>query len=173
MLILDPLQEQRIHADGLGLAFDRHEIDLDQFRIAETRSRLLADHQIDAINFAQAFQPGSKIHRIAEQRVIEMLLRAVIADAAFAGVDADAHADRPEDFPRRLRLLTTPAGQAHGTANTALVAPGVSYAGEGWQFGIEAMIPMTRATGKGLGVTAQFHVWLDYLFPNSIGRPVF
>jgi hypothetical protein len=35
------------------------------------------------------------------------------------------------------------------------------------------MIPMTRATGKGLGVTAQFHVWLDYLFPNSIGRPVF
>jgi hypothetical protein len=42
-----------------------------------------------------------------------------------------------------------------------------------WQFGIEAMIPMTRATGRGLGVTAQFHVWLDYLFPNSIGRPVF
>ena len=70
-------------------------------------------------------------------------------------------------------FLTTPAGQAHGTANTALIAPGVSYAGEGWQFGIEALIPMTRATGKGLGVTAQFHVWLDYLFPNSIGRPLF
>jgi hypothetical protein len=70
-------------------------------------------------------------------------------------------------------FLTTPSGQAHGTANTALIAPGVSYAGEGWQFGIEAMIPMTRATGKGLGVTAQFHVWLDYLFPNSFGRPVF
>jgi hypothetical protein len=70
-------------------------------------------------------------------------------------------------------FLTTPAGQAHGTANTALIAPGVTYAGEGWQFGIEAMIPMTRATGKGLGVTAQFHVWLDYLFPNSLGRPVF
>ena len=70
-------------------------------------------------------------------------------------------------------FLTTPAGQNHGTANTALIAPGVTYAGEGWQFGIEALIPITRATGKGLGVTAQFHVWLDYLFPNSIGRPVF
>jgi hypothetical protein len=70
-------------------------------------------------------------------------------------------------------FLTTPAGQNHGTANTALIAPGVSYAGEGWQFGIEAIIPMTRATGRGLGMTAQFHVWLDYLFPNSIGRPVF
>jgi hypothetical protein len=70
-------------------------------------------------------------------------------------------------------FLTTPAGQAHGTANTALIAPGLIYAGEGWQFGIEAMIPMTRATGRGLGVTAQFHVWLDHFFPNSIGRPVF
>jgi hypothetical protein len=70
-------------------------------------------------------------------------------------------------------FLTTPAGQPHGIANTALIAPGVTYAGEGWQFGVEALIPMTRATGKGLGVTAQFHVWFDYLFPNSIGRPVF
>ena len=39
MLILDPLRKQRVHADSLGLAFDRDEIDLDQFRIAETRSR--------------------------------------------------------------------------------------------------------------------------------------
>jgi hypothetical protein len=70
-------------------------------------------------------------------------------------------------------FLTTPAGQNHGTPNTALIAPGVTYAGEGWQIGIEAMIPMTRATGRGVGVTAQFHVWFDYLFPNSIGRPVF
>jgi hypothetical protein len=70
-------------------------------------------------------------------------------------------------------FLTTPAGENHGTANTALIAPGVVYTGEGWQFGVEALIPMTRATGKGVGVTAQFHVWLDYLFPNGIGRPVF
>ena len=70
-------------------------------------------------------------------------------------------------------FLTTPAGQPHGVANTALIAPGLTYAGEGWQFGIEAMIPMTRATGRGLGVTAQLHVWLDYFFPNGIGRPVF
>jgi hypothetical protein len=40
--------------------------------------------------------------------------------------------------------------------------------GEGWQFGIEAMIPMTRATGRGLGVTAQFHVWLDHFFPTAL-----
>jgi hypothetical protein len=82
------------------------------------------------------------------------------------------------DVIRRLTpitelFLTSPAGQSHGTPNTALIAPGVTYAGEGWQFGIEAMIPMTRATGRGVGVTAQFHVWLDYFFPNSIGKPLF
>jgi hypothetical protein len=72
-------------------------------------------------------------------------------------------------------FLTTPTGQAHGTpnTNTALIAPGLIYTGEGWQFGIEAMIPMTRATGRGVGVTGQFHVWLDYFFSDSIGRPVF
>jgi hypothetical protein len=88
---------------------------------------------------------------------------------------------RALDLPDLIRALTpitelflmTPAGQAHGVTTTALIAPGVSYAGEGWQFGIEAMIPMTRATGRGLGVTAQFHLSLDYLFPNSIGRPLF
>jgi hypothetical protein len=88
---------------------------------------------------------------------------------------------RALDLPDLIRGLTpitelflmTPAGQAHGITTTAIIAPGISYAGEGWQFGIEAMIPMTRATGRGLGVTAQFHLSLDYLFPNSIGRPVF
>jgi hypothetical protein len=48
-------------------------------------------------------------------------------------------------------FLTTPAGPAHGTPNTALIAPGIAYTGAGWQFGIEAMIPMTRATGRGVG----------------------
>ena len=88
---------------------------------------------------------------------------------------------RAFDFPDLVRgltpitelFLTTPSGENHGTANTALIAPGVVYMGEGWQFGVEALIPMTRATGKGLGVTAQLHVWLDYFLPNSIGRPVF
>jgi len=51
-----------------------------------------AGHQIDAIDFAEAFQPRSEIHRIAEQRVIEVLVRAEIADDAFPGVEA---IDRP------------------------------------------------------------------------------
>jgi hypothetical protein len=56
-----------------------------------------------------------------------------------------------------------------------VVAPGVSYSrGKGWELGIEAMIPTTRATGHGIGVVAQLLIQLDYLLPESLlGRPIF
>jgi hypothetical protein len=56
-----------------------------------------------------------------------------------------------------------------------LVAPGISYSeGRGWELGIEAMIPTTKAPGSGVGVIAQLVLQLDYLLPNSvIGRPIF
>jgi hypothetical protein len=62
---------------------------------------------------------------------------------------------------------------SRGNPTTATVAPGVIYAGEGWEFGIEALVPTTRATGTGPGVIAQFHLSLDFFFPQSIGRPLF
>jgi hypothetical protein len=40
--LLDLFRGQRVHPAGLSFAFDRDEIDLDQFRIVEPRSRLLA-----------------------------------------------------------------------------------------------------------------------------------
>jgi len=54
-----------------------------------------------------------------------------------------------------------------------VVGPGFNYAGEGWELGVEAIIPTTRAAGSGFGFTAQLHFALDYLFPDSIGRPLF
>jgi hypothetical protein len=86
----------------------------------------------------------------------------------------------PVPLPELLRgmtpmtefFLTTPTGRSHGATTNAVVAPGVSYAGAGWEFGIEAMLPLTRAAGSGLGVTAQFHLALDYLFPD-LARPLF
>jgi hypothetical protein len=85
------------------------------------------------------------------------------------------------DLPPPLRGLTpmteflvaTPAGRSYGARTNALVAPGVSYAGEGWNFVIEALLPASRAAGDGAGVRAQLHLVLDYLFPNTIGRPLF
>jgi hypothetical protein len=74
-------------------------------------------------------------------------------------------------------FLTTPVGQVsgQGTNTTLVVAPGISYSrGTGWELGIEAMIPTTRATGTGVGVIAQLLIQFDYLLPDSLlGRPVF
>ncbi|MGH7095971.1 MAG: hypothetical protein ACREFB_20885, partial [Stellaceae bacterium] len=82
------------------------------------------------------------------------------------------------DWMRRLTPLTevsfgVPAGSSYGARTTALIAPGISYAGDGWELGIEALVPVTRATGTGVGVTAQVHFSLDYLFSESIGKPLF
>jgi hypothetical protein len=75
--------------------------------------------------------------------------------------------------PMAELLVTTPAGRGYGARTTALVAPGISYAGEGWEFVIAALVPATRATGEGAGVRAQLHLVLDFLFPHTIGRPLF
>jgi hypothetical protein len=52
------------------------------------------------------------------------------------------------------------------------IAPGVIYVADSWQFGIEALIPGNTATGTHVGVIAQFHIFLDDLFPNSLGKPI-
>jgi hypothetical protein len=82
------------------------------------------------------------------------------------------------DFIRHLTPVTevqftVPSGEAFHTRTTALIAPGVTYAGAGWELGAEALISGTSATGRGIGVIAQLHLALDYLFPDSIGRPLF
>ena len=40
-------------------------------------------------------------------------------------------------------------------------------------FAVEAMIPINKASGKHVGVIAQLHFFLDDIFPNSIGKPIF
>jgi hypothetical protein len=82
------------------------------------------------------------------------------------------------DFARRLTPMVevqfaTPASTTRGAATAATVAPGINYAGEGWELGVEALVPTTRAAGSGVGVIAQFHLSLDYLLPTSLGRPLF
>jgi hypothetical protein len=82
------------------------------------------------------------------------------------------------EFFRRLTPITEvqftiPSGTSYGARTTALIAPGVSYAGEGWELAGEALISGTHATGRGVGAIALLHVSLDYLFPETIGRPLF
>jgi hypothetical protein len=69
---------------------------------------------------------------------------------------------------------TSPASALNKQSGvTYLIAPGIAYMAEGWDVAVEALIPGNRATGTHVGVIAQFHLFLDDLFPNSIGKPIF
>jgi hypothetical protein len=68
--------------------------------------------------------------------------------------------------------FTIPAGKSFGARTTALICPGISYAGQGYEFLVEALVPATHATASGVGVVAMVHFSLDYLFPDTIGRPL-
>lgn len=55
---------------------------------------------------------------------------------------------------------------------TGTVNPGVLWAGRNVQVGLEAVVPMNRASGHGVGVRAQLHFFLDDIFPRTFGRPL-
>ncbi|HEY8051074.1 MAG TPA: hypothetical protein VIE63_18015 [Ramlibacter sp.] len=55
---------------------------------------------------------------------------------------------------------------------TGTVNPGVLWPGRFVQLGIEAVVPINRASGHGVGVQAQLHFFLDDLFPRTIGKPL-
>ena len=58
------------------------------------------------------------------------------------------------------------------SGTTGTVNPGVLWAGQSVQIGIEAVIPVNRRSGNSVGVLAQLHFFLDDLFPQTIGRPL-
>jgi len=60
-----------------------------------------------------------------------------------------------------------------GTVTTGTINPGVIWVGKTYQVGVEAMIPINRQSGTSVGAIAQLHFFLDDIFPNSIGRPIF
>jgi hypothetical protein len=55
---------------------------------------------------------------------------------------------------------------------TGSVNPGIIYVADKFQIGAEAVIPINRASGKGIGWVAQLHFYLDDIFPTTYGRPI-
>lgn len=72
------------------------------------------------------------------------------------------------EFPMQTNLSRDKKGLTTGTIN-----PGVVWAGKKMELGIAAEIPINRASGKTIGVLGLIHLFIDDLFPKSIGRPIF
>lgn len=71
--------------------------------------------------------------------------------------------------------FSTPVANNDGNPfiTTGTINPGVIWAGDYFQVGIEAIIPINRASGTNIGAIAQLHFYLDDMFPTTIGRPLF
>jgi hypothetical protein len=55
---------------------------------------------------------------------------------------------------------------------TGTISPGLIYNNEKYQLSLEAIIPVNRASGDGVGVISAFHLHLDELLPESLGKPL-
>ena len=71
--------------------------------------------------------------------------------------------------------LQTPVANTFtsGTVTTGTINPGVIWVGSYFQVGVEAMIPINRRSGTGVGVIAQLHLYLDDIDPHGVGKPIF
>src|SRR6202171_5693945 len=71
--------------------------------------------------------------------------------------------------------LQTPVANTltSGTLTTGTINPGFLWIGQGFQIGVEALIPINRQSGTNVGVIGQLHLYLDDLDPRGIGRTVF
>ena len=70
--------------------------------------------------------------------------------------------------------MSTPVANNEGNSfvTTGTINPGVIWVGTYFQVGLEAQIPVNGASGHGIGVVGQLHLYLDDMFPNTIGRPL-
>jgi len=70
--------------------------------------------------------------------------------------------------------LSTPVANNFGNSPITIgtVNPGVIWVGTYFQVGAEATIPVNRASGTGVGFLGQLHLYLDDMFPTTIGQPL-
>jgi hypothetical protein len=70
--------------------------------------------------------------------------------------------------------MQTPAANNFGNSfvTTGTINPGVIWVGSYFQVGLEAPIPVNRESGHGIGMLGQLHLYLDDMFPQTIGQPL-
>ena len=89
-------------------------------------------------------------------------------------------AEIDNDFLKRLVLIaefvfSKPISNVPTGANvaTGTIQRGVVYMADSWQLAVEAIAPLNGASGRGVGVVAELHFFLDDIYPDSLGKPIF
>jgi len=72
------------------------------------------------------------------------------------------------EFPMQTNISRDGKGLTTGTIN-----PGVVWAGKFVELGIAAELPVNARSGKTVGIMGLIHLFVDDLFPKSIGGPIF
>lgn len=56
---------------------------------------------------------------------------------------------------------------------TGTINPGIIFFNKSGQLSVEAVIPANDRTGDSVGALFQLHLYLDDLFPHTLGKPIF
>jgi hypothetical protein len=84
----------------------------------------------------------------------------------------------PEFFNHLIPIVeaqfSTPVANNFGNSalTTGTINPGVIWVGSYFQVGFEAAIPVNHNSGSTVGYIGQLHLYLDDMFPTTIGRPL-
>ncbi len=83
------------------------------------------------------------------------------------------------DFVNRLvpiveAQFSTPVANNFGNSflTTGTINPGVIWVGNYFQVGAEAVIPINHQSGSAVGFLGQLHLYLDDIFPRTLGQPL-
>ncbi|MGF6772191.1 hypothetical protein P3T18_004679 [Paraburkholderia sp. GAS199] len=78
----------------------------------------------------------------------------------------------PQPLANVIPLVEIPLSRSQGQT-TGTVNPGFIWINRYGQFGVEAQIPINRASGSHVGILVQAHIFFDDVAPTTIGKPLF
>ncbi len=78
----------------------------------------------------------------------------------------------PQPLSNLIPLVEIPLSRSQGQT-TGTVNPGFIWINRYGQFGVEAQIPINRASGSHVGILVQAHIFFDDIAPTTIGKPLF
>jgi hypothetical protein len=78
----------------------------------------------------------------------------------------------PEPLSDIIPLVEIPLSRSQGQT-TGTINPGFIWINRYGQFGVEAQLPINRASGSHVGILVQAHIFFDDVAPTTIGKPLF